>query len=137
MKNAKPTRKIGFLADVNVMEQKEQEQMYMKKGQVANAAIGSIIALVVGVGIVTIVIIFIGVLGGQTYTLSAANLATISDADISGAINASILSGFTTLETTSSYVPLIVLAVIIFIVLTLVLGFTSFSGGGVGGGSAL
>lgn len=111
--------------------------MYMKKGQVANAAIGSIIALVVGVGIVTIVIIFIGVLGGQTYTLAQSNLDTITNQEIGTAINNSILSGFTTLETTSSYVPLIVLAVIIFIVLTLVLGFTSFGGGGMSGGSAL
>lgn len=111
-------------------------EQYTKKGQIANAAIGSIISLVVGVGIVAIVIIFIGVLGGQTYTLSETNLASITNQDISTAINDSILSGFTTLQTTSSYVPLIVLAVIIFIVLTLVLGFTSFSGGGMGGGGS-
>jgi len=117
----------------------ENKEMYMKKGQVANAAIGSIISLVVGVGIVTIVIIFIGVLGGQTYTLAQPNLNNITSQPVGTAINNSILSGFTTLQTTSSYVPLIVLAVIIFIVLTLVLGFTSFSGGGggMGGGSAL
>jgi hypothetical protein len=114
------------------------EKQYVKKGQVANAAIGSIIALVVGVGIVTIVVIFISVLGGQTYTLNQTSLGTIANSQISSAINASILAGFTTLETTTGYVPLIVLAVIIFIVLTLVLGFTAFSGNtGMGGGSAL
>lgn len=121
------------------MENKIQtEQMYMKKGQVAGAAIGSIIQLTVGVGIVTIVIIFIGVLGAQTYQLAQPNLQNITSQPIGTAVNASILSGFTTLQTTASYVPLIVLAVIIFIVLTLVLGFTSFSNGGhAGGNSAL
>lgn len=116
----------------------EQTNKYVKKGQVANAAIGSIIALVVGVGVVTIVIIFVGVLGGQTFQLAQPNLQNITNQQVGTAVNASILSGFTTLQTTASYVPLIVLAVIIFIVLTLVLGFTSFSGGGgMGGGSAL
>lgn len=109
---------------------------YFKKGQVANAAIGSIVALVVGVGVVTILIIFVGVLGGQTFQLAQPNLQNITNQPIGTAINNSILSGFTTLQTTTSYVPLIVLAVIIFIVLTLVLGFTSFNGGN-GGNSAL
>lgn len=115
------------------------QNLYRKEGQVANAAIGSIIALTVGVGIVTIVIIFIGVLGAQTFQLAQPALQNITSQPVGTAVNASILSGFTTLQTTASYVPLIVLAVIIFVVLTLVLGFTSFSGAGGGGaaGSAL
>jgi len=119
----------------------QTKTLYFKKGQVANAAIGSIIALVVGVGIITVIIIFIGILGGSTLTVSQTTLGNFTNTTmgnaVGSAVNQSFLNGFTTLQTTASYVPLIVLAVIIFIVLTLVLGFTSFSGGngGMAGGA--
>ena len=48
----------------------------------------------------------------------------------------SIVSGFNALETTGNYTPLIVLAVVIALVLSLVLGFTAF-GQPRGGGGAL
>lgn len=121
--------------------QLEQTQKYTKKGQVANSAIGSIIALVVGVGIVVVVVIFISVLSGTTYTLTESSFSNFTNStmglSVSTSLNASVLSGFTTFQTTSSYIPLVVLAVIIFIVLSLVLGFTMFSRGQTGGSSAL
>ena len=46
------------------------------------------------------------------------------------------MSGFDALEQTGSYMPIIVLAVIIALVLSLVLGFSGMVGG-YGGGSAL
>jgi hypothetical protein len=45
------------------------------------------------------------------------------------------ISGFTALKTTGDYLPIIVLAVVISLVLSLILGFTAI--GGRGGGSAL
>lgn len=116
-----------------------QQQLYMKKGQVTNAAVGSIVMLVVAVGVITVIIIFIGVLGGQTFQLSQTTFGNFTNTTtgnaVGGALNASVLSGFTTLETTASYVPLVVLAVIIFVVLTLVLGFTSMTNGSAGKGA--
>lgn len=116
----------------------QSNSRYFKKGQVANQAIGSIVALVVGVGVVVMVIIFVGVLSGQTYTLSQNNLGNFTNTtmgnQVGTAVNDSFLQGFTSLQVTASYVPLVVLAVIIFLVLTLVLGFTNFGGQGRSGG---
>ena len=55
--------------------------------------------------------------------------------NITNAIKGSIVSSFSALETTGDFLPIIVLAVIIAIVLSLVLGFTQLGGsGGLGGG---
>lgn len=62
---------------------------------------------------------------------------TYGDQVIEDHIKDSIISSFSALETTGDYLPIIVLAVVIALVLTLVLGFMSFGGGGGYGGSAL
>lgn len=49
---------------------------------------------------------------------------------ISNSISAGIVSGFTSLNTTTTYIPIIVLAVVIAFVLILVLGFGKREGGG-------
>lgn len=116
------------------MEQKAEMELYQKKGNVGGA-VGAIIYLVVGIGVATLVIIFVGTLGGQTYSLTESQINNISNATIRDAVKDSVISGFTSLKTTTQYMPIIILAVIIGIVLTLVLGFTNFSGNG--GGSAL
>lgn len=116
-----------------------QQNLYMKKGQVANSAIGSVVALVVAVGVITVVIIFIGVLGGQTFQLSQSTYGNFTNTTtgnaVGAALNGTAVSGFQALEQTASYVPLVVVAVVIFVVLTLVLGFTMMSTKN--GGSAL
>lgn len=56
--------------------------------------------------------------------------------DVRSSVGNSIVSGFTALETTGNYIPIIVLAVVIALVLTLVLSFTAI-GRIQGGGSAL
>lgn len=117
-----------------MQSQAQTQKLYSKKGQMANAAIGAIVALVVGVGVVSILIVFVGVLGGQVYTVSTNTFGNFSNTTMGNAVgtavNTSFVQGFTTLQTTTSYVPLIVLAVIIFIVLTLVLGFTQVNSNG-------
>ena len=55
---------------------------------------------------------------------------------IQGSIRDGITSGFTALKQTGNYLPIIVLAVVISLVLALVLSFT-FAGGRMGNGSAL
>ena len=56
--------------------------------------------------------------------------------EVRSSVKGSILGGFAALEQTGDFLPIIVLAVIIFLVLSLVLGFTAF-GGQAGGGTAL
>lgn len=188
------------------MTTKQKEtQLYEKKGNI-DSTVGAVITLIVGVGVSILVLIFVGTLGGQAYTLtepkietlagdvvnetftpnnltgvtltndnivnasikivngsntvslknfdlSAANLragrmnlsldhahfnsSTLNityshgDADVENAIKHSIRSGFSGLEQTGDYLPIIVLAVIISLVLFLVLGM----GMGYGGGS--
>ena len=65
------------------------------------------------------------------------DIDNISDATIKGHVKSGITSGFNALEQTGNYLPIIVLAVVISLVLTLVLGFTAFGGGMGGRGMAL
>ena len=113
---------------------------YNKKGYVQES-VAAIIFLIVGVGVCALVLIFVGVLGGQTYAQSASQIAAISDTAIRGNVTAAIQQSFVALNTTGSYLPIIVLAVIIFIVLGLIMTLTPSMGRGYGyggyGGSVL
>lgn len=115
--------------------EKQTFKPYEKKGQAAGA-VNAIIVLIVGIGVAVLVLIFIGSLGGQTYNLVQADIAAINNTAIQTSVENSVISGFTSLETTADYLPIIVLAVVISLVLVLVLSFTNL--GGVGGqGSVL
>lgn len=113
----------------------EAKLLYRKKGQAAGA-VGALITLIVGVGVGTLVLIFVGALGGQTYNLVEDDLDNISDNDINQSVRNGIKSSFEAMEQTGDYMPLIVLAVVIGLVLTIVLGLGAF-GGTRGGGTVL
>lgn len=177
-------------------------------------SVGGVVALVAGIGVAILVLIFVGSLGGQTYQLVEPDLNEIGDGGISvsnelvtlllpadggtqltygdiqtvynvtnsshailvdttdytinldtgaltlvnatynntlanvtytaanqtvrDSIKNSIVSGFSALEDTGNYLPIIVLAIVISLVLVMVLGAASFTGVGPGrGGSAL
>jgi len=114
---------------------KLKKPLYEAYGQLTGGAVGAIITLIVGVGVSVLVLIFVGALGGQTYNLVEPDINAITNGTIQGSVRASIVSGFDALEQTGNYLPIIVLAVVISLVLALVLGFTAF--GRAGGGSAL
>ena len=99
-----------------------QEEGYMQE------SVGSIIFLIVGVGVATLVLIFGGVLGGQTYSLIESDLDAISNDSVKNYTKDGIISGFNALKQTGSYLPIVILAVIIFVVLGLVMGIGSFEG---------
>ena len=175
---------------------------YEKEGQM-QGVVGSVIMLITGVGVATLILIFVGSLGGQTYQLVEADIDAIANnvvtsesfnitnvtaqvlhidmqtgtlaitnvtqaiglgnftidydagtvllqgAEVYGAggvanytwgelairnsIKGGIVSGFEALEQTGDYMPIIVLAVVIALVLTLVIGMTN-DGGQIGGG---
>lgn len=92
--------------------------------------VGAIVFLIVGVGIATLVLIFVGVLGGQVYQQVEADIDAITNTTIKNYIKDSIISGFKALDTTGSYLPIVVLAVIIFVVLSIVMGLGAFGGYG-------
>lgn len=113
-----------------------EKTLFRKKGQLAGA-VGAIIMLIVGVGVAVLVLIFVGALGGQTYNLVEPDIDNISNVTIREHIKDSVVSGFSALEQTGNYLPIIVLAVVIALVLALVLSFTAFGNAGGRGGSAL
>ena len=59
----------------------ETEMMYESEGQ-SMGAVGAVIGMIVGVGVATLVLIFVGVLGGQTYQLSESKIDDITNTTI-------------------------------------------------------
>ena len=110
-------------------------EQYKKKGQM-QGAVGAVIMLITGVGVAVLVLIFVGSLGGQTYQLVEPDIDAITNTTVQNSIKNGIISGFEALEATGSYLPIIVLAIVISLVLFLVLSMTQGVGGG-GRGSAL
>lgn len=107
---------------------------YKKKGM-AGGAVGSIVGLIVGVGIATLVLIFVGTLSGKVYSKTEADITAITNETVRTHIQDAVVSGFESLDDTGSYMPIIVLAVVIALVLSIVLGLGAIGGGQ--GGSAL
>lgn len=112
------------------------EEIYRKSGMI-QAQVGAIIMLIVGVGVAALVLIFVGTLGGSTYNLVEPDIDAITNETIKQYTKDGIISAFKALKTTGSYLPIIVLAVVIFIVLGLILGMTGMTtgGGGYSGGA--
>jgi hypothetical protein len=113
------------------------QEIYRKEGAIQQE-VGAIIMLIVGVGVSALVLIFVGALGGSTYNLVEPKINAINNSSIRQYTKEGIVSAFQALSATGSYLPIIVLAIVIFIVLGLIF---SMVGGGMGmnmgGGSAL
>ena len=118
------------------MEKLELEKKYEKSGQMGGA-VGAVISLITGVGVAVLVLIFVGTLGGQTYQLVEPKIDAITNTTIRDSVKQGVISGFDALKQTGDYLPIIVLAVIISLVLFLVLGLGGVASGGGRGGSAL
>ena len=106
---------------------------FSKRGQVAGA--GVMVSLILGVGIALLLMIFIASLGGQVYQTVETDINAITNDTVKGYVTESITNSFEALAKTGSYMPLLVLASVIGVVLLIVLGFTRYTGGG--GGSVL
>ena len=108
---------------------------FRKKGQVG-ASVGAILTLIMGVGIAILVLIFTSVMSAQVYQNVESDINAITDNTTKGYVLSAIESGFQAYETTGNYMPILVLAVIITIVLGLILsvgrvGVIGGAGGGV------
>lgn len=106
-------------AEIVEVEEK-REPIYRKSGYVQNE-VGVVIGLIIGVGVATMVLIFVGVLGGQTYQMTEADIQAINNTEIKTYVTDAITNSFKALSQTGKYLPLIVLAVVISIVLMLVI----------------
>jgi len=111
-------------------------EKYKKEGQMGGA-VGAVIQLITGIGVAVLVLIFVGALGGQTYNLVEADIDAITNETVKTSVKSGIISGFEALQQTGEYLPIIVLAVVIALVLFLVLGMTNVANGSGGGRSAL
>jgi flagellar biosynthesis protein FlhB len=115
-----------------IMQKQEtiMKPLYEEEGQ---AQVGGLVGMVVLVGVAILVLIFVGALGGQTYNLVEPDINAINNSDVKASVENGIVSSFKALETTGQYMPIVVVALIIGIVLSVVLGFTAFSGRSGGG----
>lgn len=95
--------------------------------------VAAVLTLIVGIAVSTLVLIFTGSLGGQTWQLVESDVDAITNTTIQGYIKEAVVAGFKAQKTTGTYLPLIVLAAVIGLVLTMVLGMGSFGGGYRGG----
>lgn len=121
-------------------EEIDNEETFQEEGA-AYMDWWSIVGMIIAIGISTLVLIFVGTLGGSTYTLVQADITAITNATIKGYVEDAIGGGFKGLKTAGDYMPLIVLAVVITIVLSLIVGMgfgagTAYAqGGGYYGGA--
>ncbi len=100
------------------------------------AAVFAVIMLIVGFAVAGLLYTFTSVLGGQTYELVEDDIDAISNATIQEAIKAGIVSNFEAQQQIGDYMPIIALAIIITIVISLIItGIASrFMGPGLGYG---
>ena len=103
------------------MDYEKNETVYESEGYVERNT-GVMVGLIVGVSVATLVLIFMGVLGGQVYQQTESDINAINDTTIKQYVKDSITSGFKAQKLTGNYLPIIVLAVVIFVVLGLVTG---------------
>lgn len=97
--------------------------MYKKSGMVGAGA--EVLTLIVVVGIAALVLVFVATLGGSTYNLVEDDIDAISDANVKANVQNAAQSGFEAMSTVGDYLPLIVLAVVISIVLALIMNLGS------------
>ena len=109
----------------------------MKKNGFINQTVGGVVTLIVGTAVATLALIFTGVLGGQTYNLAQADISAINDSTIKGYVEDSVKSAFKAQSQVGNYLPLIVLAIVITLIMALILSMTALGNMAGGGRSAL
>ncbi len=92
-----------------------------KKDGFSEVATGGVITLIIGVGVATLILIFVSSLGGQVWQQVEGDVDTITNTTIKSYIKESVADSFLALSKTGAYMPLIVLAVVIGLVLAIVL----------------
>ena len=100
---------------------KAARKSFEERGQVTNV-VGAMQALFVGLGVIVLTVILVGVLGGKAYNTVQTDIAAISEGNIKSDVNAAIVNGFEGLNQGSTFLPLIVLAVVFGLILAIIGG---------------
>lgn len=132
-KERKYASEVSEEESLDADEDGEEDDNIVLAGYIDNAT-GTVISLIVGVGVAILVLIFVGVIGGQTYQTAEANIQAINNTEIKTQITSAVTSGFKALGLTGQYLPIVVLAVIIGVVLMVIFMVLRPSGGGYYGG---
>lgn len=116
----------------------KKEDMYNIEDYNVSGAIGggvfeAVLGLVLIGMVATVLTVFGGVLSGQVYSTSQTQIAAITNTTIRGYVENSIGSSFQAQQQNASFQPLLFLALIMGVVITVILG----SVRGAVGGSAL
>jgi len=97
--------------------------MYKKKGMIGSGA--EVLTLIVVVGIAALVLVFVATLGGRRINKKKNDINSITDGNVKANVQNAATSGFEAMSTVGDYLPLIVLAVVISIVLALIMNLGS------------
>ncbi|MEE9364821.1 MAG: hypothetical protein V3U92_19645 [Cellulophaga sp.] len=108
------------------------ETVYESKGNVTQA-MPIFISLILGIGMVTFLQIFIGILSGQLYQQTEADINAITNNTTKNYIKASINNNFKAQATASQYTNLIVIAGVVSLIIVLIFG--AFASVGLGTGA--
>lgn len=118
------------------MKANKRKKLIENKEANTAAAVMSVILLIVGFAVAGLLFTFTQVLSGQTYELVEDDIDAISNTTIKTAIKAGIVSNFEAQQQIGDYMPIIALAIIITIVISLIIGgiASKFMGPGMMGG---
>lgn len=94
---------------------------FEESGQVTNV-MNAMQALFVALGVIVLTVILVGVLGGKAYNTVQTDIAAITDGSIRSDVNAAIVNGFEGLNQGTTFLPLIVLAVVFGLILVIIGG---------------
>lgn len=93
-----------------------------KKDGFAGTSGSEMLTLIVVVGVSALVLVFVATLGGSTFNIVEEDIDAITDANVKADVLSASRSGFEAMATVGDYLPLIVLAVVIGIVLAIIMG---------------
>jgi len=92
-----------------------------EKGFVADT-MNAMQMMFVALGVIVLTVILVGVLGGKAYNTVQTDISAISEGAIQEDVNASIVNGFEGLNQSTTFLPLIVLAVVFGLILLIIGG---------------
>lgn len=118
------TKKTNALLCI-IIKDMIKERYIIRKEKGIYQQLGALYLLIITVGVSILLLMFIGILGGQAYQLVEIEINSINNIAIKNTIIESIVNAFSALKTVGQYMPLIVLGLVIFVVLSLIVFFVN------------
>lgn len=96
------------------------EYIALEEGIVRDT-IGAMIFLFVGIGVVILTVILVGIIGAKAHSTTQADVTAITELQIREDVNESIVESFGALADAAGFLPIIILALVFFLVLVLLM----------------